>query len=201
MSKTTFPKNPSANVQATAPDAIIPATSEIAEVALTPFWLLNAGMAKKLGQRSTGLLSYYVLADNDRRDLLIAVTRNEGHGHFSRERVHFRTVMTCLEKYKSGMPFVSKVFKDVFVSRSSNNASFMAAVLRALGLLAAAPEAETQHVVTGDWAAWEKTMLAETGTRIELPADIGSEKQVESDAVPDHKEHKKTLEIPAKKSQ
>lgn len=201
MSKTTFPKNPSANVQATAPDAIIPATSEIAEVALTPFWLLNAGTAKKLGQRSAGILNYHILADNDRRGLLIAVTRNEGGGYFSRERIRFQTVVTCLEQYKAGMPFVSKVLKDVFVSKSANNAGFMAAVLHALGLLAAAPEAQTQHVVSGDWLAWEKAMLAETGTHIELPAEIGGEKPVESDAIPDHKEHKKTLGIPAKKPQ
>ena len=195
MSKNTFPNKSSEIVQ---PSVV---AGDIAEVALAPFWLLNAGTAKKLGQRSEGILNYHVLADNDRRGLLIAVTRNEGGGYFSRERVHFQTVVTCLEKYKAGVPFVSKVLRDVFVSKSANNAGFMAAVLHALGLLAAAPEAKTQHVVTGDWPAWEKAMLAETGTRIELPAEIGGEKPAESNAVPDHKEHKKTLGIPAKNPQ
>lgn len=179
MSKNTSPNKLSEIVQPSI------ATSEIAEVTLTPFWLLKAGTAKKLGQRSAGILNYHVLADNDRRGLLIAVTRNEGGRYFSRERVHFRAVMTCLDKYKSDVPFVSKVLNDVYVSKSANNAGFMAAVPRSLGLLAAAPEAETQHVVTGDWSAWEKTMLAETGMRIELPAEIGGENPVESDAVPD----------------
>lgn len=195
MNKNTSPNKTSETVQPSV------AIGEITEVALTAFWLLNAGTAKKLGQRSTGILNYHVLADNDRRDLLIAVTRNEGGGYFSRERVHFRTIVMCLEKYKSGVPFVSRVLKEIYASKSSNNAGFMAAVLHALGLLAAAPEAKTQHVVTGDWSAWEKAMLAETGTRIELPAEIGGEKPDESDAVPDHKEHKKTLGIPAKKSE
>ncbi|MYM75461.1 hypothetical protein GTP56_25150 [Duganella sp. FT134W] len=195
MSKHTSPNKSSEIVQPSA------ATGEIPEVALTPFWLLNAGTAKKLGLRSTGLLDYHVLADNDRRDLLIAVTSNQGGGFFSRERVHFRTIVTCLEKYKSGMPFVSKVLKDAFVSKSANNAGFMAAVLHSLGLLTAAPEAQTQHVITGDWSAWETTMLAETGTRIALPAEIGDEKTVEGNAEPDHKEHKKNLGIPAKKPQ
>ena len=172
-----------------------------AEVVLTPFWLLNAGTAKKLGQHSAGMLSYHILADNNRRGVLIAVTRNEGGGYFSRERVTFRTIVTCLEKYKSGVPFVSKVLKDVFVSKSANNAAFMSAVLHALGLLAPAPQAKTQHVVTSDWPLWEKTMLAETGTRIELPAEIGDEIPAGSVAAPDHKDHRKTLEIPAKKAQ
>ena len=90
---------------------------------------------------------------------------------------------------------MSKVLKEVFVSKSANNAAFIAAVLHALGLLAAAPEAKTQHVVIGDWSAWETGMLAETGTRIELPAEIGGEKQVEGNVVPDDKEHKKASGI------
>ena len=195
MSKNTSPSKLSESVQPSSP------TSASVEVALTPFWLLNAGMAKKLGQHSAGVLNYHVLADNDRRGLLIAVTRNEGGGYFSRERVPFRTIVTCLEKYKSGTPFVSKVLKDVFVSKSANNAGFMSAVLHALGLLASAPEAKTQHVVTGDWASWEQAMLAEAGTRIELLVEIGGEKPVQPKPLPDHKEHTKTLEIPAKKPQ
>jgi len=176
-------------------------TSLNADVLLIPFWLLNAGTAKKLGQHSAGILNYHVVADNDRRGLLIAVTKNEGGGYFSRERVPFRAIATCLEKYKSGVPFVSKVLKDVFVSKSTNNAGFLCAVLHAVGLLSAAPVAKTQHIVTGDWPLWEKTMLAETGTRIELPAEPGDEKLVGSDTVLRDKEHRKTLEIPAKKAQ
>lgn len=194
-------RNTSRNKSPEIVQPTIVTTSARVELALTPFWLLNAGNAKKLGQHSTGILSYHVLADYDRRGLLIAVTRNEGGGYFSRERVSFRAIVTCLEKYKSGAPFVSKVLKDVFISKSANNAGFMSAVLHALGMLAAAPEAKTRHVLTGDWPLWEKTMLAETGTRIELPAEIGDEKLGESDAVPTRKEHIRTLEIPVQKPQ
>jgi len=195
MSKNTSPTKLSESVQIPSP------TSASVEVALTPFWLLDAGTTKKLGQHSAGVLNYHVLANNDRRGLLIAVTRNEGGGYFSRERVPFGTIVKCLEKYKSGTPFVSKVLKDVFVSKSANNAGFMAAALHALGLLAPAPEAKTQHVVTGDWSSWERTMLAETGTRIELPAENGGEKPTVSDTIQEDKQHKKTLEILAKKPQ
>jgi hypothetical protein len=64
--------------------------------------------------------------------------------------------MACLDS----LPFVSTVLKDVFVSRSANKAAFMASVLRSLGLLAAAPKTQTQHVIAGDWSAWETAMLA-----------------------------------------
>lgn len=195
MSKNTSLKKSSESVQPSSP------TGASVEVAHTPFWLLNAGTAKKLGQHSAGILNYHVLADNDRRGLLIAVTRNEGGGYFSRERVPFRAIVTCLEKYKAGVPFVSKVLKDVFISKSANNAGFLCAVLHALGLLAAAPDAKPQHIVTGDWPLWEKTMLAETGTRIELPSELDDEKPIGSDTVLGDKEHRKTLEIPVKKPQ
>jgi len=191
-------KNTSPNKDGVQPLA---ATDASVEVALIPFWILNSGTAMKLGQHSAGILNYHVLADNDRRDLLIAVTRNEGGGYFSRERVPFLTIVTCLDKYKSGVPFVSKVLREVFVSKSANNAGFMAAVLHALGLLAPAPEAKTQHVVTGDWSSWKRTMLAETGTRIELPAENGGEKPIVSDTVQEDKQHKKAIETPAKKPQ
>lgn len=193
-------KNPPLNKSPENGQPSVPISSG-AEVVLFPFWLLNAGTAKKLGQHSAGILNYHVVADNDRRDLLIAVTKNEGGGYFSRERVPFRAIVACLEKYKSGEPFVSKVLKDVFVSKSANNAGFLCAVLHALGLLSAAAVAKTQHVVTGDWPLWEKTMLAETGTRIELPSEIGGEIPAGTVAAPDHKDHRKTLEIPAKKAQ
>jgi hypothetical protein len=192
MSKNVFAGKSSEKVQQSV------TTSPGDEAVLVPFWLLNSGTAKKLGQHSAGILNYQVLADNDRRGLLIAVTRNEGGGYFSRERVHFQAIMACLENYKSGVPFVSKVLKDVFVSRSANNAGFMSAILHALGLLAPAPQAKTQHIITGDWSLWEKTLLAETGTCIKLPAQTGGEIPVGSVAVLDHKDHRKALEIPAK---
>jgi hypothetical protein len=115
--------------------------------------------------------------------------------------VPFRAIVTCLEKYKSGVPFVSKVLKDVFVSKSANNAGFLCAVLHALGLLTAAPAAKNQHVVTGDWPLWEKAMLAETGTRIEVSTEIGDQIPAVIVTVLNHKDHRKTLEIPVKKAQ
>jgi hypothetical protein len=78
--------------------------------------------------------------------------------------------------HNASKPFPSKALRDAFEGRSSNNAGFMVAVLRAEGLLGPAPDAETQHVITGDWAAWKKAMLAVTGTLIELP-DRASDSQ------------------------
>jgi hypothetical protein len=170
-------------------------------ITLAQFWLLEAGTASKLGLRSTGSLGYQVLADHDRKNLFIALTQNDGGGYFSKERVSMLSIEACLAAHSAGAPFPSKALKGAYRSRSSNNAGFLTATLRVLGLTAAAPNADSKHIVAGDWDAWRKKMIAEAGTLIELPADADNEKQAQSDPLPDHKEHRKTLEIPAKKSQ
>lgn len=199
MNKSTSAKQPS-EIVAPSPDATAPATnSDIPAIALSPFWLLEAGTAKKLGLHSTGSLNYQVLADHDRKNLFIALTQNDGGGFFSKERVNLLSIEACLDAYKAGAPFPSKALKEAYKSRSSNNAGFLTATLRALGLTAAAPNADSKHIVSGDWDAWRKKMIATAGSFIELPADVDEGEQPQSDSSPDHKEHRKTLGIPAKK--
>ena len=199
MNKSTSAKQ-SSEMVAPPTDATAPGTnSDIPAIALAPFWLLDAGTAKKLGLHSSGSLNYQVLADHERKNLFIALTRNDGGGFFSKERVNMLSIDACLDAYKAGAPFPSKALKDAYKSRSSNNAGFLTATLRALGLTAAAPNADSKHIVAGDWDAWRKKMIAAAGSLIELPADIDDGVQPQSDASPDHKEHRKTLGIPAKK--
>lgn len=201
MNKSTSAKKPSEIVEPSADAAPPSANTDIPAIALAKFWLLEEGTAKKLGQRSTGSLSYQVLADHDRKNLFIALTKNDGGGYYSKERVNIFSIEACLAARKAGEPFPSKALKDAYKSKSSNNAGFMTATLRALGLTAAAPEAESKHIVAGDWDAWRKKTIAEAGTLIELPADLDDEKQAQPDPLPDHTDRKKTLGIPAKKPQ
>jgi hypothetical protein len=177
-----------------------PADATTQEAIKQSFWLLKEGTAPKLGARAEGGISYHVLADNDRQNLFVAITGNQSGGYFSREQVPFDKIEACLDTSPSAKPFPSKTFKEAFTGRSSNNAGFLVAVLRSEGLLAAAPEAETQHVRCGDWSAWKKTVLAEVGVLIPPTVANGGKKQDEGEPEPDHKEHKKTLSIPKKKS-
>ena len=200
MNKSASAKKPSTNAEPSADAQTPSASTVISLIALAQFWLLEEGTAKKLGLRSTGSISYQVLADHDRKNLFITLTKNNGGGYYSKERVNLLSLEACLDAHKAGETFASKALKDAYKSKSSNNSGFMTATLRALGLTAAAPDAESKHIVAGDWDAWRKKMFAEAGTLIELPADADDEKQAEPWPFPDHKEHRKTLEIPAKKS-
>jgi hypothetical protein len=201
MNKSTFARKLPEIVKPSGDPAMPATTSDIPTITLAQFWLLEAGTAKKLGLRSMGSLSYQVLADHDRKNLFIALTQNDGGGYFSKERVNMLSIEACLASHKAGLPFQSKALKAAYKSKSSNNAGFMTATLCELGLTAAAPNADSKHIVAGDWDAWRKKMIAKTGTLVKLAADADDEDPAQSDPLPDQKGHRKTLEIPAKKSQ
>lgn len=168
------------------------------------FWMLKHATCKKLGRQSVGGISYEFLADIERQNLSVRITANFGGGYFSREIVPFSAVKACLDRREADKPFPSKLFKESFIGRSANNAGFMAALLRAEGLLALAPDTETQHIVSGDWSAFAKTMLAEPGEKIEIemPIPVNVVADAEPDAnVPVQQNTRKTLTVKRPKTE
>ena len=125
------------------------------------YLLLKTAVAPKLGQRSEGAITYAILVDGERK-LFITITANAGGGQFGRDIVPLSAVERCLPADKT-LPFPAKVFAPSFTSRSSNNPGFMAAILRAEGLLGPVPDKAHLHLVAGDWEAWKAAMLALPG--------------------------------------
>lgn len=163
------------------------------------FWLLRTGTAKKVSKYGEGSITYQVLADSDRTAIYIAITGNNGGGYFSRERVPFDAIEACLNKCDPSKSFPSKTFQPAFVGRSSNNAGFLVAVLRAEDLLCQASAVEAKHAVASDWTAWRKAVLAEPGTLIEVDGGEANPPPELPAPIPEHTEHKKTLKLPGKK--
>lgn len=65
-----------------------------------PYRLLKSDIAAKLSARSTGGITYVLLADTgDEPELHIAVTANEGGGLWSKEAVALNTIETVLDAY------------------------------------------------------------------------------------------------------
>ncbi|KWC78943.1 hypothetical protein WL58_21890 [Burkholderia cepacia] len=131
--------------------------------------LLRSGEARKVGQRSTGAIRYDIVSDGERTKVFIRITGNDGGGYFSRELVDFDKAIDNVASHKDGSPFPSKVFASAFAGKSSNNAGFLAAVLRGEQLLDAAPGSDFQHVISGEWADWKAATLQLEGTPIEEP--------------------------------
>ena len=181
------------------PDQSGPADINQSEVpATTSYWRLKLATANKLGKRAEGGIHYQIVTDINRHDLLISITGNDSGGYFSRELVPFPKVEACLAKCETGKAFPSKALKDAFVDLSSNNAGFLAAILRSEGLLGAALDAESKHIAIGNVEGWKTALLAESGTQIEL-SDTGNGK-AETSTKPEPTA-KKTLSLPRKKQQ
>ncbi|MGZ8190747.1 MAG: hypothetical protein ACXWTS_05900, partial [Methylococcaceae bacterium] len=110
--------------------------SETATESNTQTYLsLKTGKASKTGQRSHGQIHYRILTDSTHQQLYITITRNDGGGYYSKEIVPFEHVEQCLEGFSVHKPLSSKIFQTAFIGQSSNNAGFLAAILRAENLL------------------------------------------------------------------
>jgi hypothetical protein len=164
-----------------------------AESISVPYWLLKEGRCKKLGKHAEGGIKYQILASDDRASLYIRITENEGGGYFSKEIVPFVQIVQCLQKCDAATPFPSKALREAFTGRSSNNAGFLAAILRKEVVLDAAKDAESQHVVAVDLDAWIGAALTPHGTKIEIaPSSTITSASSSAPA-------KKTLTLPQKK--
>jgi hypothetical protein len=121
---------------------------------------LKVGQAVKTGSRSQGYLHYRILTDTAQQQLFITLIGNDGDGCYSKEIVPFNKIEQCLHGIDTSQPIASKRFQPAFIGKSANNAGFLAAILRAEGLLAPAPDALHQHTVQPDWPAWKTALLA-----------------------------------------
>lgn len=176
----------------------VPASEALdASITLPPMWLLKESHAPKVSKFGKGEITYQILADMERTDLLIAITGNKGGGYFSREKITFRAVEACLTQIESTVPFPSSTFKHAFTGRSSNNAGFLVAILRAEGLINATSGPGTKYEQAGDWSVWRHNMLAEPGTLIEAVSSTASDET----ALSDKSSGRKTLRLPAKKTE
>ena len=125
---------------------------------------LKLSQAPKAGLHAKGQVSYRVLSDVDRQQLFLTLVGNEGGGWFSTEIVPLVRVEAALaESPDDGKPLPSSALRHAFVSRSVNNAGFLAAVLRAEGLFEPSIEAPSRHVRGEDWDTWKQVMLSEPG--------------------------------------
>lgn len=159
-----------------------------------PCWLLKTAMAPKLGKQAEGEIGYQIVTGSDRREPMIQIVSNDSGGYFSKETVCFSRVAACLAQHQKDQPFPSKLLQTAFTGRSSNNAGFLAAILRAEGLLAVPPDAEGRHVISGDWAAWKASTLAGLGQAVGgEPADKEAQADASEQATPPPEDEKAAI--------
>ncbi|UUC94146.1 hypothetical protein [Comamonas sp. C11] len=148
------------------------------------FRLLKTDIAAKLSTRSEGGITYVVMADlGDWPDLHIAVTANEGGGLWSREAVALSTIEKVIDGF-AAQSFPTKALREATVGRSANNAPFLLAVLKDLGLAQSSPDKHHHYVKAGDWSLFRNELLLQDGPEVTYPEVTSSSSDEEAANIP-----------------
>jgi hypothetical protein len=88
------------------------------------------GEANKLSTKSTGKIGFEIALNVKSKLKFLRITANASGGLFSRGWVSLTGITQLLEKIEVDKPFKSSIFKPVISGGSSNNVSFLSAILR-----------------------------------------------------------------------
>lgn len=142
--------------------------------------ILHRASCPKLSARAKGELDYQVGYSPTATDLYIRITSNHSGGYFSKEWVPLSVIQTCLPSEldaDSGSSdlssFSASVLVPAFVSKSQNNAGFLAAALLAEGLIAKADD--KQHVLqlgVVSFTAWSEQWLKQGARQCKTKQEI-----------------------------
>ncbi len=103
----------------------------------TELRILKKSTCPKLSSRAKGKLTYHVGCDPNGA-FYIRIAGNEGGGLFSLEWAALTAIQNVIVA-QGDKPFKALVFRPLFKARGANNHGFLAAALRAEGLLIAHP--------------------------------------------------------------
>ena len=111
-------------------------------------FLIEKGEAAKISPKSQGRIFFQVAIKDEDQKLYIRIDSNEGGGLHSREWVSLDNLVHLLMA-QGDSPFTSSLFKQVIQGRSSNNASFVAGILRSesMQLIQSSEKGLFQHQV------------------------------------------------------
>lgn len=119
--------------------------------------ILKIVQCPKLSAAAEGQITYHILRHPTDKALYIAIVGNEGGGYFSQEAVPLDKIEQCLQELQAtGKPFPAIRLKSVFVGKSANNPSFLAAALRHEQLLVASAESPKLHLPSPDLPEWRE---------------------------------------------
>ncbi|MBY8274760.1 hypothetical protein KW532_14400 [Vibrio fluvialis] len=108
------------------------------------------GKAKKLSPKTENHLFYEIAIHQGEKELYIRISGNQGGGLYCRSWIPLKDI-TAVLNVQGDKPFKSSVLKCVFSGQSANNAGFMAACCRGLGLIIQSEKSVFLHVLATDY--------------------------------------------------
>ncbi|HCE4729323.1 TPA: hypothetical protein NKA91_004324 [Vibrio parahaemolyticus] len=131
-------------------------------------YIVREGKAKKLSPKTENHVFYEIALHDEETELYIRMSGNEGGGLHSKEWIPLKDIIAVLD-VQGDKPFKSSVMKCVFSGQSANNAGFMAACCRGLGLIIQSEKSVFLHVLASDYEQRRDELLslvdAETKTK------------------------------------
>ncbi|MDH5923304.1 hypothetical protein L8R85_19965 [Vibrio splendidus] len=121
--------------------------------------IVREGKAKKLSPKSQNHVFYQIALHDEENELHIRMSGNEGGGLHSKEWIPLKDITAVLD-VQGDKPFKSSVMKCVFSGQSANNAGFMAACCRGLGLIIQSEKSVFLHVLSEDYKQRRDELLS-----------------------------------------
>ncbi|UPS13988.1 hypothetical protein J6320_21260 [Vibrio alginolyticus] len=117
------------------------------------------GKAKKLSPKTENHLFYEIAIHQGEKELYIRISGNQGGGLYCRSWIPLKDITAVLD-VQGDKPFKSSVLKCVFSGQSANNAGFMAACCRGLGLIIQSDKSVFLHVLAPDYEQRRDELLS-----------------------------------------
>ncbi|EPU5971099.1 hypothetical protein ACVX70_003297 [Vibrio alginolyticus] len=121
--------------------------------------IVREGKAKKLSPKTENHVFYEISIHDEENELYIRMTGNQGSGLHSKEKIPLKDITAVLD-VQGDKPFKSSVLKCVFSGQSANNAGFMAACCRGLGLIIQSEKSVFLHVLAPDYEQRRDELLS-----------------------------------------
>ncbi|ENY6497475.1 hypothetical protein ACFD7R_003641 [Vibrio parahaemolyticus] len=122
-------------------------------------YIVREGKAKKLSPKTENHVFYEIALHDEKTELYIRMSGNEGGGLHSKEWIPLKDITAVLD-VQGDKPFKSSVMKCVFSGQSANNAGFMAACCRGLGLIIQSEKSVFLHVLAPDYEQRRDELLS-----------------------------------------
>ncbi|EGR4674773.1 hypothetical protein C4G56_RS20410 [Vibrio parahaemolyticus] len=121
--------------------------------------IVREGKAKKLSPKTENHVFYEIALHDEKTELYIRMSGNEGGDLHSKEWIPLKDITAVLD-VQGDKPFKSSVMKCVFSGQSANNAGFMCAVCRGLGLIIQSEKSVFLHVLAPDYEQRRDELLS-----------------------------------------
>ncbi|EIV8674575.1 hypothetical protein MA781_003575 [Vibrio parahaemolyticus] len=121
--------------------------------------IVREGKAKKLSPKTENHVFYEIAIHDEENELYIRMTGNQGSGLHSKEMIPLKDITAVLD-VQGDKPFKSSALKCVFSGQSANNAGFMAACCRGLGLIIQSEKSVFLHVLAPDYEQRRDELLS-----------------------------------------